>query len=74
MALHMRGIRACVVMIDGDDIRGDHVRRTSLLGLLIPHAPRLDQIAYMATVIADFGIVAHFYCGFLLITGGGKGD
>lgn len=56
------------MMIDGDDIRGDHVGWTSLLGLLIPHAPRLDQIAYMATLIADFGIVAHFF------TSGGEGD
>lgn len=54
-------------MSDGDDIRGDHVRRTSLLGLLITHAPRFDQVADMATMIADFGIVAHF-------TGGGEGD
>lgn len=52
------------MMSDGDDIRGDHVGRTSLLGLLIPHAPRLDQIADMATMIADFGIVAHYWLGF----------
>lgn len=49
-----------MVMSDGDDIRGDHVRRTSLLGLLITHAPRFDQVADMTTMIADFGIVAHF--------------
>lgn len=54
-----------MVMSDGDDIRGDHVGRTSLLGLLITYTPRLDQIAYMATMIADFGVVAHF-------TGGGE--
>lgn len=52
--------RACVVMSERDDIRGDHVGRTSLLGLLIAHAPRFDQVAYMPTMIADLGVVAHF--------------
>lgn len=31
------------------------------MGLLITHAPRFDQVAYMPTMIADFGIVAHFH-------------
>lgn len=57
-------------MIDGDDIRGDHIGWTSVLGLLIPHAPRLNQVAYMPTLIADFGIVAHF----VFLTSGGEGD
>lgn len=56
-------------MTDGDDIHGDHIGWTSMLGLLIPHAPRLDQVAYMPTLIADFGIVAH---GFF--TSGGEED
>lgn len=54
-------------MSDGDDIRGNHVGRTSLLGLLIPHAPRLDQVAYMATMIADFGIIAHYWLDFVFL-------
>lgn len=41
------------------DLRGDHVGRASLLRLLISYTPCLDQVAYMSTLVAHFGIVAH---------------
>lgn len=44
---------------DRKDPRSNHVRRASLMCLLISNAPGLDDISHMSALVIDLSVITH---------------